>query len=116
MSFDIIRYGQPDANTLLFQMVDDHDLEVIEQEVSHIRELFGGQDFCLTAVKINDWNQDLSPWPAPADRTCIEGAVLNVARKKKKNRQSISISTHILTWIVILPLLPVIHPAAHHTE
>ena len=86
MSFDIIRYGQPDANTLLFQMVDDHDLEVIEQEVSHIRELFGGQDFCLTAVKINDWNQDLSPWPAPADRTCIEGAVLNVASKKKKKQ------------------------------
>ena len=64
--FEILRYGSPDAETLLFQMVDDHDLEVIEQEVSYIRELSGGQDFCLTAVKVNNWNKDLSPWPAPA--------------------------------------------------
>ena len=33
-SFEILHYGNPDADTLLFQMVDDHDLEVIEQEVS----------------------------------------------------------------------------------
>lgn len=64
--FEILRYGSMDANTLLFQMVDDHDLEVIEQEISHIREFSGGQDFCLTAVKVDDWNKDLSPWPAPA--------------------------------------------------
>lgn len=65
-TYEELRYGNPDANTLLFQMVDDHDLEVIEQEVSYIRELSGGQDFCLTAVKVNNWNQDLTPWPAPA--------------------------------------------------
>ena len=64
--FEILRFGQSDADTLLFQMVDDHDLEVIEQEVAYIRELSGGQDFCLTAVKGNDWNKDLSPWTAPA--------------------------------------------------
>ena len=64
--FEILRYGSKDADTLLFQMVDDHDLKVIEQEVSHIREFSGGQAFCLTAVKVNDWNKDLSPWPAPA--------------------------------------------------
>ena len=66
MRFEIKRYGRPNADTLLFQMVDEHDLEVIEQEVSYIRERSGGQDFCLTAVKVNDWNKDLSPWPAPA--------------------------------------------------
>ena len=66
MRFELKRYGRPDADTLLFQMVDDHDLEVIEREVSHVRELSGGQDFCLTAVKVNNWNQDLSPWPVPA--------------------------------------------------
>lgn len=52
MSFDIIRYSSMDANTLLFQMVDDHDLEVIEQEVSYIREFSGDQDFCLTAANV----------------------------------------------------------------
>ena len=66
MSFTILTYGNPDADTLLLQMTDDHDLEVIEKEIAYIRELSGGQDFCLKAVKIHDWNKDLSPWPAPA--------------------------------------------------
>lgn len=54
------------AEIILLQMVDDHDLDVIEQEVSYIRELSGGRDFCLIAIKVKEWNQDLSPWPASA--------------------------------------------------
>ena len=65
MSFDITTYGNTDADTFLLQMVDDHDLEFIESEISQIRELTGGQDFCLKAVKVESWNHDLSPWPAP---------------------------------------------------
>ena len=64
--FDTYTYGDPAADTLLVQMVDDHDLEVIESEVSFIEELSGGQSFCLKAVKVDSWNKDLSPWPAPA--------------------------------------------------
>ena len=56
----------PEADILLIQMVDDHDLEVLENEISYIRELTGGKDFRLKAVKVNSWNDDLSPWPAPA--------------------------------------------------
>ena len=59
-------YGNPEADTLLIQMVDDHDLKVIENEVSYIRKLSEGKDFCLKAVKVNSWNEDLSPWSAPA--------------------------------------------------
>ena len=66
MSFHVLTFGNLQSDTLLLQMVDNHDLQVIEQEVSHIRELSGGQDFCLKAVKVNNWNWDLSPWPAPA--------------------------------------------------
>ena len=66
MSFEIFTYGNPDAAAQLVQMVDDHDLSLIEQEVEFIRELSGGQDFGLKAVKVNDWSKDLSPWPAPA--------------------------------------------------
>ena len=66
MSLTITTYGDSSADTLLVQMADDHDLEVIEQEVSYIRDLSGGQTFCLKAVKIDSWNNDLSPWPAPA--------------------------------------------------
>ena len=64
--FDMLTYGDPEADTLLIQMTDDHELEVIEKEVSYIRELTDGQSFCLKAVKVKNWNQDLSPWPAPA--------------------------------------------------
>ena len=35
----IYTYGDPEAENILIQMVDDHDLEGIEQEVSLIREL-----------------------------------------------------------------------------
>ena len=63
---EMLTYGNPTADILLVQMVDDHDLAVIENEVTYIRELSGGQEFCLQAVKVNSWNRDLSPWPATA--------------------------------------------------
>lgn len=66
MQMDIYTYGDPEADILLIQMVDDHDMEVIEQEVAYIRELAGGKGFYLKAVKVNSWNNDLSPWTAPA--------------------------------------------------
>lgn len=61
----ITRYGDPDASTVLLQMVDDHDLNGIENEVAEIQRLTD-QKFCLIALKVNDWNYDLSPWKAPA--------------------------------------------------
>ena len=66
MGIDILNYGQTDADILLIQMVDEHDLEVIENEVKHIRKLSGNRKFCLKAVKVKSWNRDLSPWSAPA--------------------------------------------------
>ena len=66
MDFEISTFGELNADTLLIQMVDDHDLEVIEKEAALIRELSGEQNFCLKAVKVTSWNHDLSPWPAPA--------------------------------------------------
>lgn len=61
----IYKYGNPEALRILLQMVDDHDLASIEQEVTLIREMTGF-DFYLIAVKVGSWNKDLSPWPAPA--------------------------------------------------
>ena len=58
-------FGDPKAPVCLIQPVDDHDLEGIRNEYEKIRELTG-MDFCLTAIKVNDWNKDLSPWVAPA--------------------------------------------------
>ena len=62
---NIYEYGKPEAEHVLVQMVDDHDLAVIENEVEAIRQN-ADKDFLLLAVPVKDWNQDLSPWRAPA--------------------------------------------------
>jgi len=58
-------YGNPDAKIVLVQPVDEHDMEMIEKEVSLIRE-YTGTDFLFAAFKVGNWNKDLSPWKAPA--------------------------------------------------
>ena len=60
----IYEYGEPEA--ILIQPVDDHDIAVLDSEAEHISGLAGGKGFILAAFKINDWNRELSPWPAPA--------------------------------------------------
>ena len=64
-TFQIYRYGNPEAEMVLLQMVGEHDMGSLEREAELIREL-SGEDFLLAAVKTGDWNGDLSPWPAPA--------------------------------------------------
>lgn len=66
MDLNILTFGNPEADTYLIQMVDDHDLEFLESQLTHIRELTGGQDFCMKAVQVKSWNRALSPWQAPA--------------------------------------------------
>lgn len=58
-------YGDPEASTVLIQMVDSHDLEGIESEAAMIREMTDVR-FSLQAIRVQNWNDDLSPWPAPA--------------------------------------------------
>lgn len=59
------KYGNPEAPIVLIQPVGDHDLPETEEEAAQIRTLTG-LDFQLIAVKVDDWNRDLSPWEAPA--------------------------------------------------
>ena len=61
----IYNYGNPAASTVLIQPVDDHDLEELETEINEIRKQVQ-TDFQLIAVKVEDWNHDLSPWKASA--------------------------------------------------
>lgn len=62
---EIIKLGKADSSKVLIQPVDNHDLAYIEKEAELIREAVG-DDWCLTAVKVDNWNDDLSPWSAPA--------------------------------------------------
>lgn len=67
-------FVQPNAQCLLIQPVDEHDLEpmaagqkekqLLEQEIEIIQTL-SGKPFSLAAFKIDDWNQELTPWTAP---------------------------------------------------
>ena len=62
----VFQYGNEQSGNVLLQMVGDHDMDSLEREVQLIRELSGTSDFRLIAVKVNNWNDDLSPWPNPA--------------------------------------------------
>lgn len=62
----VFQYGNEKSENVLLQMVGDHDMDSIEREVQLIRELSGTSDFRSIAVKVNSWNDDLSPWPNPA--------------------------------------------------
>ena len=57
-------YGDPASRRILIQPVDEHDLAGIENEAAAIAAQ-AGPDFRLIAVKIADWNRELSPWEAP---------------------------------------------------
>ena len=57
-------YKDSNAEFLLIQPIDVHDLEVLDQEVEIIKEL-SDKPFSLVAFMIKDWNQELTPWSAP---------------------------------------------------
>ena len=61
----IHEFGDPKADTVLIQPVDEYDLAGIENEISLIAAS-RGKIFRLIAVKVDNWNTDLSPWKAPA--------------------------------------------------
>lgn len=58
-------YGSERARYVLIQPVDDHDSAAAEDEFRAIRERTDA-DFSLIALKVDSWNDDLSPWRAPA--------------------------------------------------
>ena len=56
--------GDPKSKNVFIQMVDDHDLEYMDSLTAEL-EKQAGSDWCLVTVKVNSWNQDLTPWEAP---------------------------------------------------
>ncbi len=64
MESTVISFGNLDADSVLIQMADGHSIQGIESEVAEIRKLTA-RDFCLTCLKVRNWNDDLSPWKSP---------------------------------------------------
>ena len=58
-------YHHSEAKCLLLQLVDEHDLELLDKEVDLIQEL-SIVPFSLAAFMVNDWNSELTPWTAPS--------------------------------------------------
>ena len=60
---ECLEFGNPRAERVLLQPVDQYDLEGMDQELAALQEAAG--DFRLLAFRIRDWNRELSPWEAP---------------------------------------------------
>lgn len=58
-------YGDPAAEIVLIQPVGQHELPFLEDEIAQIRSLTD-RPFRFLAVPVENWNRELSPWPAPA--------------------------------------------------
>lgn len=58
-------YGADCAEYLLLQMTDEHELQNMDNEVSAVAQ-GSVHSFLFAAVPVKSWNDDLSPWEAPA--------------------------------------------------
>ena len=56
-------YSTENPEFVLIQPVDEHDIAVLDNEVSQIEK--SGMKFILSAFRVNDWNNELTAWNAP---------------------------------------------------
>ena len=57
-------YGETNAAYLLLQMTDEHELQSMDNEVAAITQ--DAPQFLFVAIPVENWNDELSPWEAPA--------------------------------------------------
>ncbi len=57
-------YACENPRCILIQMVDTHDLNELDEEISEILKL-SDVPFVLIAMEIKEWNKELAPWGAP---------------------------------------------------
>lgn len=59
----VLEFGNKNSDLVLIQPIDDYG--PIENEYKLIKQMVN-KDIRLMAIKINDWNKELSPWKAVA--------------------------------------------------
>ena len=57
-------YGEANAEYLLLQMTGEHELQSMDYEVAAIAQ--SSRNFLFAAIPVESWNDELSPWEAPA--------------------------------------------------
>lgn len=60
----VIYQGNRDAKIVLLQIIGEHEISLLEDELSHIIVITQSTDFLFITVQVDSWNDDLSPWPA----------------------------------------------------
>ena len=58
-------YGEAHTEYLLLQMTGEHELQSMDSEVAAIAQGIA-HSFLFAAVPVKSWNDELSPWKAPA--------------------------------------------------
>lgn len=58
-------YGEAHAEYLLLQMTGEHERQSIDSEIAAIAQ-GAAHPFLFAAVPVESWNDELSPWEAPA--------------------------------------------------
>ena len=58
-------FGDQDATIVLIQMTDEHEEPLLPQEYKLICAAHPDKRILLAALRVDDWNDDLSPWQAP---------------------------------------------------
>ena len=58
-------YGTDCAEYLLLQMMDEHELQRMDNEVAAIAQ-GAAHPFLFAAIPVESWNDELSPWKSPA--------------------------------------------------
>lgn len=61
---DCTLFGDAASRVLFLQLVDGHDMDLMDSEVTALRELTHHTDWCIAAIPVDDWNRDLTPWKA----------------------------------------------------
>ena len=57
-------YGEAHAEYLLLQMTGEHEMQSKDHEVAVIVQI--SRNFLFAAIPVESWNDELSPWEAPA--------------------------------------------------
>lgn len=57
-------YGEAHAEYLLLQMTGEHERQSIDSEIAAIAQ--SAHQFLFAAIPVENWNDELSPWEAPA--------------------------------------------------
>lgn len=61
----VIVFECAEAEWALIQPVDQHDMDGLETEMGYLAS-HSKTPFTLVAFRVNDWNEELSPWMAPS--------------------------------------------------